>query len=724
MYDGGYLQRSRHSIRINGSFWGVVLANNASYLAEFLQADIASLLELPRSTIYIADMRIGSLICEFIATRNASQIIPDNLINAKLLGARLPDTFALYFDTTGSREDISTTASAVVKSSTDPAGTKSACDSSCVLIVGTACGAFGLLCVIGIIAVVRWRRSRRNRAKSLARDAAAASMSWRRANPPTSGDAPWYRTSAPPEGHDQVQPASAVANIDFVTFSAGKHYNNSSWLPDTSPPESPRSSTAAASDENVPQYKTMDSPASSSGIRDDKKEVASAATKRLQRSKEHDSDFDASDDGNIPAAVFFADFTEPFESSSSDEVADGRRKSLEKGKVVGPLVADEQLEDDNSPFGKSSAAFAMERALQRFQKKKYRDGGNGVTVVPEPLNVRSNSPFSYSPTAGGTQGPVQGQRPAFPPIKGSASTTTIGKIIAAAAVAPAIGKTKGAAASAALIRQQRTHVPLPRLDSAQHPPAAAAAVAAPLILAAAPVAKGSNTSKTEQGLPPKRSSDTSTFASVQPPSSSRVPFGGFSLSPAQPPRPDVEKRQHWSSTVAPPFLQQPRRRQFDAEVNSFCSFEGEDVSRADSIQHVVIDMDSVMLQSAPAADDFDDVPPAAAAGVMNAPFGHYSTVMRSTNMSNTDRPGRVAVLSDRIQVVAQQPADRHDDDDEYSSDWEDAGEEDEEDEEGEEEEEEEEEEASLLGDPIEEVFEVPMGVQFYDSSSPIGDNIV
>ena len=162
-YDEAFVQRSRHSIRINGSFWDVVLANNASYLAEFLQADIASLLELPRSTIYIADMRIGSLICEFIATRNASQIIPDNLINAKLLGARLPDTFALYFDTTGSREPISTTASAVVKSSTDPAGTKTACDSTCLAAVVGGCIAALVVIIIVSFLVVRWRRAQRRR---------------------------------------------------------------------------------------------------------------------------------------------------------------------------------------------------------------------------------------------------------------------------------------------------------------------------------------------------------------------------------------------------------------------------------------------------------------------------------------------------------------------------------------------------------------------------------
>ena len=136
--------RSRHSMRITGKQWDEVLALNSTGLYEMLQDDIASALSVTRSQVYIASVTIGSLIVEFIVTRNASQSLSDDRINTAIAAGLLPLTYGMYHEETGSNETLSVSLTFTVKSSTDPANNL-ACGVTCISAVVAGVAAIAVL---------------------------------------------------------------------------------------------------------------------------------------------------------------------------------------------------------------------------------------------------------------------------------------------------------------------------------------------------------------------------------------------------------------------------------------------------------------------------------------------------------------------------------------------------------------------------------------------------
>ncbi len=174
------MQRSRHSFRISGDYWFEVLQTNYTELEKMLQEDIAETLAIYADEVFIASIRVGSLIVEYIVTRNASQMLTDSFINEQIgANAELHRTIQIYREETLSNEVLTIGSVFTIKSSADPANTQ-VCGMTCV--IGVAAGAGGLgLCLFAVWRLVAFFRRRSIRREvALAADQAMDGGAWYR----------------------------------------------------------------------------------------------------------------------------------------------------------------------------------------------------------------------------------------------------------------------------------------------------------------------------------------------------------------------------------------------------------------------------------------------------------------------------------------------------------------------------------------------------------------
>lgn len=162
-YGGGAIALSRHTIVLSGDNWGMPLQTAAVELLEAVVDDICSIIGLPRDAIFVQSMKIGSLVVEFTAIRNASQTIPDKVID-ELIRAMLtlPLTAKLYRMVTNSTEEIVVKNTFTVKTSNNPANTYY-CDTNCLAGIIGGSVVFAVLFAGTCYVIYRLILSRRRR---------------------------------------------------------------------------------------------------------------------------------------------------------------------------------------------------------------------------------------------------------------------------------------------------------------------------------------------------------------------------------------------------------------------------------------------------------------------------------------------------------------------------------------------------------------------------------
>ncbi len=200
--DGGFEQMSRHSVRLSGNYWETALRENRTAVLESVLRDLEVILGLPQGTLTIEELRVGSLVIEFTSRRNASQTIPDDVINNLLMTGIFNFTQRTYQTIANTTETTDVLTAFTVKRSINPANTFS-CGTSCIAgIVGGIVG--GIILVIMVMAVVvRWRRQRRQRA-----------LEEEHAEPAYDGEnRSWYRRRDPSDPSNE--PLDSHEPLDF-----------------------------------------------------------------------------------------------------------------------------------------------------------------------------------------------------------------------------------------------------------------------------------------------------------------------------------------------------------------------------------------------------------------------------------------------------------------------------------------------------------------------------
>ena len=144
-----------------------MLAKNDSSVIPSLLDDLSALIGVPRSGITIDDIRVGSLIVEFTVTRNATYTIPDDVINSILLSALFNHTQYTYQVTLNTTESTPVLSIITVKSSINPANTKS-CDTTCIAGVAGGVAGFIFIVVIIIVCVLKMKRATKDRSATIA----------------------------------------------------------------------------------------------------------------------------------------------------------------------------------------------------------------------------------------------------------------------------------------------------------------------------------------------------------------------------------------------------------------------------------------------------------------------------------------------------------------------------------------------------------------------------
>lgn len=153
--------RSVHWVRINGSFWATALARNRGAVIAAVQRDIADTLNLPLANIIIDDVRVGSLVVIYQVLRNASQRIPDAVINLQIAAGTFDQLQSTYQDVTGLVDERISVNGTLTVLSSDTAGEPATgtCGTACIAGVAASVGIVG--CIVAVVCVVLYRRHRR-----------------------------------------------------------------------------------------------------------------------------------------------------------------------------------------------------------------------------------------------------------------------------------------------------------------------------------------------------------------------------------------------------------------------------------------------------------------------------------------------------------------------------------------------------------------------------------
>ena len=142
-----------------------MIAANEPGLVQRIREDLSISLDIPIDQIVVRSLSVGSLIVDIAISRNASQFIPDALINSFIFSAPFSNTIPLYFSESGAiNETIQVvTAFAYVFSGVKPPADRPTCDNVCIgIIAGAASGGVVLLCVL-VWCCVRYRRNKRRK---------------------------------------------------------------------------------------------------------------------------------------------------------------------------------------------------------------------------------------------------------------------------------------------------------------------------------------------------------------------------------------------------------------------------------------------------------------------------------------------------------------------------------------------------------------------------------
>ncbi len=152
--------------------WGQVLRQDFQGLNITIRNEIAAALFLPNKTVRITSMVEGSLIVEFVLTRNTTESnVPDVYLMILLQASKFPNLAAFYRNITKSTEDIDLKSLVLQKSSAlveiySLPPPKGWCDANCVMAVYLG-GCFFFVIVVGALFFYMTIRKRRRDMKNL-----------------------------------------------------------------------------------------------------------------------------------------------------------------------------------------------------------------------------------------------------------------------------------------------------------------------------------------------------------------------------------------------------------------------------------------------------------------------------------------------------------------------------------------------------------------------------
>jgi hypothetical protein len=226
----GEKQLSEHWVRINGSGWGMALSTAAgsARVSAAVRADISVAVGLPESKITITELRVGSLVVTFWASRNSSQLIPDGMINTFMETSALTYLTFAYENITGITNEILSVNQTLTRTSSNVIGPVAVeCNGvQCYLpaAIGASGGAVVALVIIVWCAIRRRRIARRLVRKTTA-DLRSSVNAYRASidNPPQ----PLEEVVSSDEGGESnagegaaaiIRPPTTLQRIDFATY--------------------------------------------------------------------------------------------------------------------------------------------------------------------------------------------------------------------------------------------------------------------------------------------------------------------------------------------------------------------------------------------------------------------------------------------------------------------------------------------------------------------------
>ena len=154
-------QKSKLQISFNGSNWDMALRENYSQVEATVRIAISNATLVPEDLIEINSLRVGSLIVDFTILRNASTLLPDDVMLSAIFSYDYSTLAQLYTNLTNSSEVISLRNVVFTLRSLPKVPSTEICPPSCqIAVISVGCASF-VIGIAGWLIKRRWTRGRR-----------------------------------------------------------------------------------------------------------------------------------------------------------------------------------------------------------------------------------------------------------------------------------------------------------------------------------------------------------------------------------------------------------------------------------------------------------------------------------------------------------------------------------------------------------------------------------